>query len=119
MALALFKSRQEAPWDRFSRGMDRALDSASSAFKRRHNRHLRLGSPVKLPGGDDDIIRVPIEVRGGPYEYAIAYVEARGSDLEKADTRRMDAIAREAAQAAEPYLDKRPEKPGEVVLHYP
>jgi hypothetical protein len=119
MALAFFKSRQEEPWDRFSHRMDRALDSASSAFKTRHNRHLRLGSPVKLPGGDADIIRVPIEVRGGLHEYAIAYLETRGNELEKADTRRMDAIAREAAQAAEPYLDRRPDKPGDVVLRYP
>ena len=119
MALSIFKSPTETPWDRFSHRMDRALDSASSAFKARHQRHLRLGSPVKMPGGDDDIIRVPIEVRGGPYEYAIAYLEAHSSDLEKSDSRRMDAIAREAAQAAEPYLDRRPEKPGEVVFRYP
>jgi hypothetical protein len=119
MALAFFKSPQEEPWDRFSHRMDRALDAASSTFKARHNRHLRLGSPVKLPGGESDVIRVPIEVRGGPYEYAIAYLETRGGELGKADGRRMDAIAREAAQAAAPYLDARPEKPGEVVFRYP
>ena len=119
MALTIFKSKQEEPWDRFSHRMDRALDSASSAFKRRQNRYLRLGSPVKLPGGDSDIIRVPIEVRGGLHEYAIAYLEAPDGQLGKADARRMDVIAREAAQAAEPYLDRRPDKPGEVVFRYP
>jgi hypothetical protein len=119
MAPSLFKSPQEGPWDQFSHRMDRALDSASSIFKARHNRYLRLGSPVKLPGADADLIRTPIEVRGGPYEYAIAYLEASANQLEKSDTRRMDAIARDAAEAAEPYLEKRPDKPGDVVFRYP
>jgi hypothetical protein len=119
MALAFFKSKQEEPWDRFSHRMDRALDSAASVFRAHHNRDLHLGSPVKLPGAESDIIRAPIEVRGGPYEYAIAYLEVADSDLEKSDARRMDTIAREAAQAAEPYLDKRPDKPGDVLFRYP
>ena len=119
MALSFFKSPQEQSWDLFSHRMDRALGAASSTFRTRHGRHLALGSPVKLPGAEGDVIRMPIEVRGGPYEYAVAYVEARASDLKKGDARRLESIAREAAQAAEPYLDKRPDKPGEVVFHYP
>ena len=119
MALSIFKSKQEEPWDRFHQRMGRALESASGGFRRQRGRYLYLGSPVKLGTAEGDIIRAPIEVRGGTDEYAIAYVHARAAELGKADARRMETIAREAAQAAEPHLEQRPEKPGEVVFSYP
>ena len=118
MALSIFKSRSEEPWDRFSHRMNRALETASAAFRQRHRRELRLGSPVKVSGTDADIIRAPIEVCGGTREYAIAYLEAKGLDG-KLDDRRLEAIARAAAEAAEPYAERPPDKPGDVVLTYP
>ncbi len=118
MALSIFKSPTEEPWDRFCQQMDRALRSASADFSRRHERSLRLGSPVKVPAGEEDAIRVPIEVRGGRREYAVAYLEAKRLDG-KLDRRRLDTIAREAAQAAEPYATEPPAKPGDVLLTYP
>ncbi len=118
MALSIFKSRDEEPWDRFCRRMDRALQSASADFSRRHERWLRLGSPVKVAAEGGDVIRAPIEVRGGRREYAIAYLHVKQPDG-RVDERRLDAIAREATQAAEPYATEPPAKPGEVVLSYP
>jgi hypothetical protein len=104
MALSIFKSASEAPWDRFSHRMDRALDAASVEFKSKHRRHLRLGSPVRLGGATSDIIRVPIEVHGGRHEYAIAYLEVKDLKDGSVDSRRLETIAMEAASAAQPYI---------------
>ena len=118
MALSIFKSPDEEPWDRFCRKMDGALQAASADFSRRHERWLRLGSPVKVSDEGGDVIRAPIEVRGGRREYAIAYLHVKEGDG-KVDPRRLEAIAREAAQTAEPYATEPPAKPGEVLLTYP
>lgn len=118
MALSIFKSPQEEPWDRFSHRMNRTLDAASVELKGRHQRRLQLGSPVKMPADPVDLIRVPIEVRGGAREYAIAYLdisELRGTP----DQRRLEAIAMDAAQAALPYVQAPPEKPGDLLYTYP
>lgn len=118
MALSLFKSPTEEPWDRFSNRMNRALRAAAGDFSRRHNRSIGLGSPVRVAEPDGDVIRAPIEVRGGPREYAVAYLHVK--DLGgKPDPRRIDAIARAAVQAAEPYAETPPAKPGETMLTYP
>jgi hypothetical protein len=118
MALSIFKSPNEEPWDRFSHRMNRALDSASVELKNRHQRRLQLGSPVKMPGEAADVIRVPIEMRGGTREYAVAYLDI--NDLRgNPDQRRLETIAREAVQAALPYAHTPPEKPGDVLLTYP
>jgi len=118
MALSIFKSRDEEPWDRFCQRMDRALQAASADYRRRHQRSLMLGSPVKVAGEGGDLIRAPIEVRGGRREYAFAYLQAKLADG-KLDQRRLDAIARDAARAAEPYATEPPAKPGDVLLTYP
>ena len=118
MALSLFKSPQEEPWERFSRAMDRALKSASADFSRRFNRTVRLGSPVKLAEAGADVIRVPVEVRGGPRQYAVAHIHIKDID-KKPDGGRIQALAREAVRAAEPYGEAPPAKPGETVLTYP
>jgi hypothetical protein len=118
MALSIFKSPQEEPWDRFSHRMNRSLDAASVELKGRHKRRLQLGSPVKMPSDPVDLIRVPIEVRGGPREYAIAYLEI-GDLRSNPDQRRLEAIAIDAARTALPYVQTPPEKPGAVLYTYP
>lgn len=117
MALPFLKSKTEASWERFATGMNRALHAASVELRGKHQRHLQLGSPVRIGGETADIIRAPIEVRGGRHEYAIAYLEA--TSIDKTDGRRQGAIAREAADAAMPYAERAPEKPGAVVFRYP
>lgn len=118
MALSLFKSANETPWDRFSHAMDHALTGASGEFRRQHHRRLALGSPVRIAEAGGDVVRLPIEVRGGVREYAIAYlhvVDVR----EKPNSARLQEIARDAVQAAEPFAESPPAKPGETVLRYP
>lgn len=118
MAFSIFKSPNEEPWDRFSHRMRRALDAASVEFRDRHQRHLALGSPVKVAADGGDLIRVPIEVRGGPSQYAIAYLHVTRMDA-KDDNRRMEAVAQEAVRAAEPYAAEPPAKPGQLMISYP
>lgn len=118
MALSIFKSSTEEPWDRFCHTMGRALDAASAEFRGRHNRRLALGSPVKVGEEGGDITRVPVEVRGGAREYAIAYLHVK-SLAGKSDARRMAAVAQEAVRAAEPYAAEPPAKPGRLVITYP
>lgn len=118
VAHALFKSISETPWDVFSQAMSKALASAGADFARRHDRTLGLGSPVKLSEAGGDIIRLPIEVRGGRREYAIAYLHIKGVER-KPDAARVRALAEEAVRIAEPYALTPPEKPGQVVLNYP
>lgn len=117
MALSFFKSPDEEPWDRFSHRMNGALDAASAELKSRHQRRLQLGSAVKMPGEATDVIRVPIEVRGGAHEYAIAYLDV--TEARAADQRRLEAIAADAVQAALPYAQAPPAKPGAVHFTYP
>lgn len=118
MALSFFKSPNEEPWDRFSHRMNRALEAASVELKQKHQRRLQLGSPVKMPGDTADLIRVPIEVRGGAPEYAIAYLEI--DELGgRADQRKLETIAMDAVQAALPYAQAPPEKPGDILFRYP
>jgi hypothetical protein len=118
MALSFFKSPNEEPWDRFSHRMNRALEAASVELKQKHQRRLQLGSAVKMPGDTADVIRVPIEVRGGAHQYAIGYLdidELRG----RTDQRRLEAIAMDAAQAALPYAQTPPANPGSILFRYP
>jgi hypothetical protein len=117
MALSIFKSPVEEPWDRFSTKVNRALESASLELRARYQRHLRLGSPVKISEDQGDMIRVPIEVRGGTRQYAVAYLEVHNLRGQP-DERRIEAIARDAALAALPYAQTPPEKPGDVVFRY-
>src|SRR5215213_9630929 len=118
MAFSFLKSPTEEPWDRFARRMNRALDSASVELKGKHQRYLRLGSPVKLGDDAGDIVRAPIEVRGGNHEYAIAYLQI--ADVAHRPTqRRLEAIAFDAAQAAMPYAAAAPDKPADVLFSYP
>ena len=118
MALSIFKSPDEEPWDRFSHQMNRALASASGDFQRRYNRTVRLGSPVKVAEAGGDVIRVPVEVRGGAREYSVAYLHVKEIP-KRLDGSRIQAIARDAVKAAEPFGETPPAKPGETVLTYP
>ena len=118
MALSIFKSPDEEPWDRFCNRMERALAAASGEFRRRHDRQIALGSPVKLAEAGEDVIRAPIEVRGGPREYSVAYLHVKNVEG-RLDERRLASIAQEAVRAAEPYAEAPPEKPGQTVLTYP
>ena len=117
MALSFFKSPNEEPWDRFSHRMNRALEAASVELKQKHQRRLQLGSAVKMPGDAADVIRVPIEVRGGAHQYAIGYLDI--DELRKPDQRRLEAIAMDAMQAALPYAQTPPANPGSVLFRYP
>jgi hypothetical protein len=120
MALSFFKSATEAPWDQFSRAMGQALAAASEEFSRQHDRQIALGSPVKIAEPGADIIRVPIEVRGGTPQYAIAYLHAKDTDIRgRLDHERIRRIAGEAVAAAAPYATTPPRVPGETVLTYP
>jgi hypothetical protein len=118
MALSLFKSPTEEPWERFSQAIARALADASGDFERRYDRRIALGSPVKISEAGGDMIRVPIEVRGGTPEYAVAYLHAKGINgwLNHDRIRR---IAEEAVAAAAPYGTTPPRVPGETVITYP
>ncbi len=118
MAFSFLKSPSEEPWDRFSHAVGRALADASGEFSRQYNRRIALGSPVKISEAHDDVIRVPIEVRGGAPEYAIAYLHAKdiGGRLNHERIRR---IAGEAVSTAEPYATTPPREPGETVITYP
>ncbi|MGE0538641.1 MAG: hypothetical protein AB7R89_00475 [Dehalococcoidia bacterium] len=118
MALSFFKSPNEEPWDQFSHRMNRALEAASVELKQKHQRRLQLGSPVKMPGDPADVVRVPIEVRGGAHQYAIAYldIDALGG---RTDQRKLEAIAMDAVQAALPYAQTPPAKPGSILFRYP
>jgi outer membrane lipopolysaccharide assembly protein LptE/RlpB len=117
VALSFFKAKAEEPWDRFSRTMNRALDAASVEIRNRHGRRLRLGSPVLMSDTAGDLIRTPVELRGGQHEFSVLYLEIR--DLANQDSRRIDAIARQAVEAAQPYVETPPEKPGALVVSYP
>lgn len=120
MALLFFKSQSEAPWDRFHQEMNRFLASAAAPFAQRHDRRLRLGSPVRVaePGGD--VIRLPVEVVGGTREYSIAYLVVKAGDLNgKLNAARLRAIAEELVSAAEPYAETAPSHPGATIVRYP
>lgn len=118
MAFAFLKSPNETPWDRFSHRMDGALHAASTELRTRYQRRLQLGSPVKLGTEQGDVVRVPIEVHGGPRAFAIAYLTV--SDVsERPDQRRLERIAMDAAAAALPYAESAPAKPGDVLYTYP
>lgn len=118
MALPFFKSRTEETWDRFSHAMNSALADASAQFIRDHNRRIALGSPVKVAEDGGDIIRVPIEVRGGVPQYAVAYLIVK--DINRPLNReRIRQIAEEAVRIAEPYATTPPKEPGAAVLTYP
>lgn len=118
MAPSFLKSKSETPWDRFSHAMNRALQSAGAEFARRHERGLALGSPVKIAEAGGDTIRVPIEVKGGPREYAVAYLHVRDA-ASAPDAAKLRTLAQEAARIAEPFGATPPEKPGQAVLSYP
>jgi hypothetical protein len=117
VALSIFKAKAEEPWDRFSHAMNRALDAASVELRNRHGRQLRLGSPVLMSDATGDLIRAPVELRGGQREFSVLYLEIR--DPGKTDGRRMEAIARQAVEAAQPYVETPPDKPGAIVVSYP
>jgi hypothetical protein len=118
MALSIFKSTDEVPWDRFSNRLARILRSESGGFTRRHHRTVALGSPVKITEAGSDLIRIPLEVRGGPREYAIAYLHVRHMD-NKLDERRLQSIVEEAIRAADAHPASPPADPGALVLTYP
>lgn len=118
MALKWFKSPGETPWDRFSSAFGKALRDASGEFRRAHGREVQLGSPVRMSDMPDNTVRAPIEVRGGPRSYSVAYLYIKEL-REDMDLRGVKAVAEAAVRAAEPYGDTPPEKPGMVDLHYP
>ncbi len=113
------KSDAEVPWDSFVRAMNPVLKRAGRGFRLRHQRSLALGSPVRVNTPAGDVIRFPIEVRGGEREYAVATVMVRGELKRFYDETRLEDIAREVAAEAEKYPLTPPVKPGDLVLHYP
>ena len=113
-----FKSATETPWDSFTKEMNRTLRSVSHDLLLRHNRRIALGSPVKLAEADGDVVRMPVEVRGGPREYSVAFLHVQDVG-KKPDARRMQAIAREIVSIAEPYITTPPAKPNQAVVTYP
>jgi hypothetical protein len=117
VAPSFFKSVQEEPWDKFSHRLDRAIQSASGEFRRVHNRRVALGSPVRVTEGGADLIRLPVEVRGGTPEYAVAYINIQ--DVNRVDERRVQEVANEAVRQAAAHPDTPPPKPGDVQLSYP
>lgn len=113
-----FKSATETPWESFTKEMNRTLRSVSHDLLSRHNRRITLGSPVKLSGTEGDVVRMPVEVRGGPREYSVAFLHVNGVNR-KLDSHRMQAIAREIVSIAEPFITTPPAKPNQAVITYP
>src|SRR5687767_14054868 len=118
MAFSFFKSSTEEPWDRFSRAMGRALDDAAGEFNRQYDRRIVLGSPVKISEPRADIIRVPVVVRGGTAEFAVACLHATeiGGKL---DYERIRRIVDEAVAVAATHGTTPPRTPGQTVITYP
>ncbi len=113
------KSDAEVPWDSFVRAMDPVLQRAARGFRIRHKRALALGSPARVSTPAGDVIRFPIEVRGGEREYAVATVFVKGELKRFYDETRLEQIAREAVEEAEKHPLTPPAKPGSLVLNYP
>jgi hypothetical protein len=117
---SIFTSPQETPWDRFSKQMNTALRSASAQFAMKTKRRIALGSPVKISEAGGDLIRVPIEMKGGNREFSVAYLHVKSPEIDGVlNNGRLNDIARAAVQASEPYVDRMPDKPIDVVLTYP
>lgn len=117
--MSIFKSEQEEPWQRFEKTMGPVLDKASRRFRGQYGRTLAMGGATRLATAEGDVIRFPIEVRGGDREYAVATVLLSGSARRFYDKGRLEQIARAAVQAAEQYHLEPPAKPGDLVLTYP
>jgi hypothetical protein len=113
------KSDVEIPWDSFVRSMEPILKRVSRGFRQRHHRTLALGSPARVSTDRGDVIRLPIEVRGGEREYAVATVLITSELKRFYDETRLEQIAREAVAAAEEHPTEPPAKPGRLVLEYP
>jgi|GEM_PF-2138552 len=118
MAPPIFKSNDELPWDRFTAYFSRLLRSESGDFTRRHQRTVALGSAVKITDAGSDTIRVPVEVRGGTREYAVAYLHIRHL-ADKLDRARLQSLVEEAVRVADAHPTTPPRIPGDVVLTYP
>jgi hypothetical protein len=118
MAPPFFKSKTETPWDNFTHAMNRALRSVGHDFLLRHNRRITLGSPVLMAETEARTVRIPVEVRGGPRQYSVAFLNVRDVD-KKPNSRRIQELARELVRIAEPYATTPPAKPNQVVLTYP
>jgi hypothetical protein len=113
------KSDAETPWDSFVHTMDPVLKRVARGFRQRYGRTLALGSAVRVNTDSGEVIRIPIEVRGGEREYAVATVVINGALKRHYDEGRLEAIAKAALAAAEEHPTAPPPKPGGLVLRYP
>lgn len=113
------KSDVEIPWDSFVRSMEPVLNRLSRGLRQRYDRTLALGSPARVNTDRGDVIRFPIEVRGGEREYSVATVYINNELKRFYDEGRLEQIARQALQVAEQYPVNPPPKPGQLVLNYP
>lgn len=113
------KSDVEIPWDSFVRAMEPVLRRVSRGFRHRYRRTLALGSPARVGTDRGEAIRVPIEVRGGDREYAVATLYINGGLKRFYDENRLEQIAQEAVAAAQQHPTEPPPKPGQLVLTYP
>jgi hypothetical protein len=113
------KSDVEIPWDSFTRTFRPVLKRASRGFRQRYGRTLDVGSPVRVAAERADLIRVPIEVRGGEREYAVATLLISGGLKVHYDEHLLEQIAKAALAAAEAHPTEPPPNPGALVLAYP
>ena len=113
------KSDVEIPWDSFVKAMEPTLRRVSRPLRQRYNRTLGLGSPTRVNSERGDAIRVPIEVRGGDREYAVATLYINGDLKRFYDDGRLNQIARDALTVAMEHPTEPPAKPGQLVLNYP
>lgn len=113
------KSDVEIPWDSFVRTMEPVLRRSSRGFRQRYGRTIALGSPARVATEKGDIIRIPIEVRGGEREYAVATVLITGELKRFYDEHRLEEIAKAVVAAAEQHATEPPARPGSLVLNYP
>lgn len=113
------KSDVEIPWDSFVRTFDPVLKRVSRRFRQRYGRTLAMGAATRTYTDQGEVVRFPIEVRGGETEYAVATVLVTGALKRHYDETRIEQIAREAAAEAERYPTSPPPKPGRLVLTYP
>lgn len=113
------KSDVETPWDSFVTTMNPVLKRVSRGLRQRYNRTLALGSAARVDTNGGEVIRIPIEVRGGEREYAVATLLITTALKRHYDVGRLEDIAKAALAAAEEYPTEPPAKPGQLVLSYP